>query len=288
MAPFCGEIKHDGTKSLATTRCTDQRDSLALCNLIPYRRALPIDYRNFGSLRGVRAEGLKYYGGSVELADFCPYNQEFEWKTVVRTDRRDSRCELDGNRPPDENGGNPVLELYGHGSRCLDFGGSSWTEQKCGRVRTYSQFMAGCYRFVCADGRVNIRLHNSTRLYPCYRPDQPINIRRLVNGWLREGQILCPDCMEFCDSATVAAVDSRSFASAFASANSSAIAAAINDDVHQHYHQVPVCLPPSDPPWPIGDPPLDEPCSACRSADVATLLLFPILLSSFFLLLISF
>lgn len=51
------------------------KDSLALCNLVPYKRPLPIDYRNFGQLRGVRHEGIKYYGGSVELADFCPYNQ---------------------------------------------------------------------------------------------------------------------------------------------------------------------------------------------------------------------
>jgi len=69
--------------------------------LVPYSRPLPVDYRNFGQLRGVRPEGLRFYGGSVELADFCPYNQEFEWKAVNRsTDRRDSRCELAGNGPP--------------------------------------------------------------------------------------------------------------------------------------------------------------------------------------------
>lgn len=33
VAPFCIEIKHDGKRSLATTKCTAQRDSLALCNL---------------------------------------------------------------------------------------------------------------------------------------------------------------------------------------------------------------------------------------------------------------
>lgn len=33
-SPYCDEIKHDGTRSLATTRCTTQRDSLALCNLV--------------------------------------------------------------------------------------------------------------------------------------------------------------------------------------------------------------------------------------------------------------
>ena len=69
-APFCHDIKHDGRRSLATTRCTDQRDSLALCNLIPYQKALPIEYRNFERLQGVRPQGLRYYGGSVEFGRF--------------------------------------------------------------------------------------------------------------------------------------------------------------------------------------------------------------------------
>jgi len=127
---------------LATTRCTDQRDSLALCNLVPYKKALPVEYRNFASLAGVKKEGVRYYGGSVELADFCPYNQEFEWKAVNSSDRRDSRCELLGNAPPDE--ANSVMEIYGGQSKCFDLP-RSWTERRCGRQKTYSQFAAGCY-----------------------------------------------------------------------------------------------------------------------------------------------
>ncbi|KIH42992.1 hypothetical protein ANCDUO_27016, partial [Ancylostoma duodenale] len=73
--PFCNEIKHDGRKSLAVTRCTSQRDSLALCNLVPYRKELPIQFRNFAKIEGVSQDGTKHYGGSVELADFCPYSQ---------------------------------------------------------------------------------------------------------------------------------------------------------------------------------------------------------------------
>ncbi|KAL3104237.1 hypothetical protein niasHS_002264 [Heterodera schachtii] len=198
-APFCANIKHDGSRSLATTRCTDQRDSLALCNLVPYKKPLPIDYRNFAHLHGVRHEGTKYYGGSVELADFCPYNQEFEWRAVNSTDRRDSRCELLGNAPTDSVA-NAVLEIYGIGSRCFDLA-AYWTERKCGRIRTYSQFMAGCYAFVCSEGRLHIRLHNSTRLYTCFRPGQTVHIRRIVDGWLREGRIACPPCEEMCPQA---------------------------------------------------------------------------------------
>ncbi len=74
-APFCDELKHDGKRSLAVTRCTAQRDSLALCNLVPYRQPLAEEYRNFERLFAVQEDVLQYYGGSVELADFCPYNQ---------------------------------------------------------------------------------------------------------------------------------------------------------------------------------------------------------------------
>ncbi|KAI1724691.1 leishmanolysin domain-containing protein [Ditylenchus destructor] len=195
VAPFCHDIKHDGRKSLATTRCTDQRDSLALCNLVPYKKALPIEYRNFDSLSGVRKEGVRYYGGSVELADFCPYNQEFEWKSVNSSDRRDSRCELPSNSPPSDS--NSVMENYGSNSKCFDLS-FSWVERKCGRVKTYSQFMAGCYEFVCMGGRVHVRVDDSRDWYTCYFTGQQIHIRRIVNGWLREGSIQCPPCEEIC------------------------------------------------------------------------------------------
>lgn len=31
-------------------------------------------------IESVPRDELQYYGGSVELADYCPYNQEFEWR----------------------------------------------------------------------------------------------------------------------------------------------------------------------------------------------------------------
>ncbi|KJH47329.1 Leishmanolysin [Dictyocaulus viviparus] len=138
--PFCNEIKHDGRKSLAVTRCTSQRDSLALCNLVPYKKELPLQFRNFAVIDGVSQEGAKHYGGSVELADFCPYSQEFEWKLPNTSIRRDSRCELEGNNREGED----ILEVYGTSSKCFDFK-QPWVERKCGRTRSLSHYMAGCY-----------------------------------------------------------------------------------------------------------------------------------------------
>ncbi|EFO20021.2 hypothetical protein LOAG_08471 [Loa loa] len=197
LAPFCDEIKHDGKRSLATARCTAQRDSLALCNLIPYQNPLPAEYRNFASLNGVQDESVMYYGGSVELADYCPYNQEFEWKASNSSQRRDSRCELDGNFTPNQ--ANSILEVYGNQSKCFDLA-TFWTERKCGRIRTFLQYKAGCYQYECSEGRLNIGLFNETFFYPCYFAGQYVYVRKIVNGWLREGVVICPSCEEICHS----------------------------------------------------------------------------------------
>lgn len=36
--------------------------------------------KNMLALNGVPDDRVAFYGGSVELADYCPYNQEFEWR----------------------------------------------------------------------------------------------------------------------------------------------------------------------------------------------------------------
>ncbi|KHN87331.1 Leishmanolysin-like peptidase [Toxocara canis] len=259
-SPFCDEIKHDGKRSLATTRCTAQRDSLALCNLsgvnvgtsepdrnypfltelsgdaqIPYRQSLPQDYRNFDSLSGVHADGVKHYGGSVELADFCPYNQEFEWKASNSTERRDSRCELEGNFAPED--ANSILEVYGNHSGCFDLA-TPWTERKCSRIRTFVQYMAGCYQFVCSDGLLYLDVFSGGVVYPCYHPGQRIHIKKIVNGWLREGVVVCPPCEDFCQP--------ESF------------------PLDDKYGK---CRPPMPATYSyIGDPQLQEPCAATISS----------------------
>jgi hypothetical protein len=39
---------------------------------------------------------------------------------------------------------NTILEVYGRHSRCFDLA-VTWTEKKCSRVKSYTQFLAGCY-----------------------------------------------------------------------------------------------------------------------------------------------
>ncbi|CAB3403181.1 unnamed protein product [Caenorhabditis bovis] len=234
--PFCSDIKHDGQKSLAVTRCTSQRDSLALCNLVPFKTELPTQFRNFARLPGVSAAGAKFYGGSVELADFCPYSQEFEWKMANASDRRDSRCELDGNNKQGED----ILEVYGVNSKCFDFT-RPWTERKCGRIRALTHYMAGCYEYNCLNGTLHIGIFNSTEMYPCFAAGQKVHVKRIVDGWLREGSITCPKCEDICKK----------------------------------------CGPPIMVPDYIGDPLLDEPCSSKPHRIFTSILIIVFMIFSF-------
>lgn len=76
--------------------------------------------------------------------------QEFEWKSALGggSGRRDSRCEIETNTPPDDS--NAALETYGNRSRCFGHWGK-WTQRKCGRMRTFAQYGAGCYEVCLRD-----------------------------------------------------------------------------------------------------------------------------------------
>ena len=54
--------------------------------------------QNFKSIPHVYESNVGYYGGSVALADYCPYIQEFTWRSnnvVVRG----SHCMYEENNP---------------------------------------------------------------------------------------------------------------------------------------------------------------------------------------------
>lgn len=80
----------------------------------------------------------------MELADYCPFYQAFTWRDPHSENplHRDSRCELEFNTPSLES--NTILEVYGKHSRCFDLG-VIWTEKRCARIKSYTQFLAGCY-----------------------------------------------------------------------------------------------------------------------------------------------
>ncbi|ENN76852.1 hypothetical protein YQE_06693, partial [Dendroctonus ponderosae] len=187
--PFCNKVKQDPLQ----TECTDDRKSLALCNLLKYQDELPKMYQNFDNLPNVEVGTEGYYGGSVSLADYCPYIQEFTWSSdnvIVRG----SHCQFIENNPkPDKNF---AIERYGQYSRCFEHTQHIWEEKSCRQVRQWKHWGSGCYSYKCQNGRLHIVVGNYS--YQCYHANQEISIRIVSNGWLHKGGIICPPCKELC------------------------------------------------------------------------------------------
>lgn len=63
-----------------------------------WKNNVQILFQNFDWLPNVPNENVTFYGGSVTLADYCPYVQEFTWRanSVVI---RGSHCFYDENNP---------------------------------------------------------------------------------------------------------------------------------------------------------------------------------------------
>ena len=133
--PFCDKVKKDPLQ----TECTDNRDSVALCNLREYEQELDSKFQNFDYIPSVNNESTGFYGGSVALADFCPYIQEFTWKLNEQF-HRGSKCHFRENTPAPEK--NFALELYGPQSKCLNHNSEMWEERNCFEV---SKFGFECY-----------------------------------------------------------------------------------------------------------------------------------------------
>ncbi|KAK5639681.1 hypothetical protein RI129_012173 [Pyrocoelia pectoralis] len=187
--PFCNKVKRDPIQ----TECTDDRTSVALCNLVRHDHILPQLYQNFDYIMHVKSGTEEFYGGSVTLADYCPYIQEFTWrsKNVIV---RGSHCQYPENNPkPDKNF---ALEKYGKSSRCFDHTNQMWEERSCKQMRQWLHWGSGCYAYHCENGRLHIIVGNYT--YTCYHAYQELSIRIISGGWLHKGAIICPPCREIC------------------------------------------------------------------------------------------
>lgn len=84
-----------------------------------------------------------HLGGSVQLADYCPFMQQVSWSMHGET--RDSKCTIDENRPSDH-AKNYILEEYGVRSKCF-LHGREWNvyTDKCESKITVLKTV-GCYQ----------------------------------------------------------------------------------------------------------------------------------------------
>ena len=126
--PFCDKVKRDPLQ----TECTDNRDSVALCNLRRYDHVIDTKYQNFDYIPNLGNDSVEYYGGSVVLADYCPYIQEFTWKQNEEV-VRGSKCSFPENSPVADK--NFALEHYGANSKCFNHVDEMWEERSCTEVR---------------------------------------------------------------------------------------------------------------------------------------------------------
>ena len=104
---------------------------------------------------------------------------------------------------------------------------------------------------------------------------------QMVNGWLREGRILCPECEQLCPSAT-----SFLHSPQLLGIRLEPAPIRLDDDADAGMEQMAErhfpegCLPPENPPWPIGDPAMDEPCAAAQHGPLLCLIIALIGLAS--------
>lgn len=200
IRPFCDRVKGD----LLQIACTEDRSSKAVCNMRHYKDPLPGVYQNFDRLEGTDDNtSLAHFGGSVDLADYCPFIQEFTWQ-VQNITVRGSRCDLGSNSIESEK--NAALEHYGPESRCFEHG-RRWEQRSCVYKRHWHHFGAGCYKYTCSGGHINVIVGDIS--YPCYYTDQVVHIEQLVDRWLYNGSVVCPSCDKVCSPTKCMTYDKR-------------------------------------------------------------------------------
>ncbi|XP_029461150.1 leishmanolysin-like peptidase [Rhinatrema bivittatum] len=188
--PYCDTLR---SNPLQLTCRQDQR-AVAVCNLQRFQKHLPQEYQYFDQLDGVLKEELPFYGGAVEIADFCPFSQEFSWHLSGEF-QRTSDCRVPENQPdPSRNYG---AETYGPNSVCL-IQKSAFSMEQCTKKMTYPDWGSGCYQISCSSQGLKIWVHDTA--YLCSRAGQVLAVNAQMNDWVYTGNLICPTCWDFCES----------------------------------------------------------------------------------------
>jgi hypothetical protein len=190
--------------------CNSNRDAVLLCNLMRYQQRLPFLYRNFDSThhqnhlhhdlnKFTDANPISnYLGGSVVLADYCPFMQQVSWS--INNEIRDSKCSFDENKPDKHK--NYILEQYGKQSKCF-LHNRTWQiySDKCQSRITVSKTI-GCYKYEC-DPKKGLLVKINDNELKCSYKDQVVEFTLTENHNNKNmtvyfGNIVCPSCEEIC------------------------------------------------------------------------------------------
>ncbi|XP_075687136.1 leishmanolysin-like peptidase, partial [Rhinoderma darwinii] len=189
VSPFCDTLRSNPLK----LTCRQDQRAVAICNLQRFPKSLPQEYQYFDHIPGVPQEDLAYYGGAVEIADFCPFTQEFSWHLSGEY-QRSSDCTMSQNQPAAAR--NYGAERYGPESVCVEQR-SAFVMGQCSKRMSYPDWGSGCYQVSCAPEGLQIWLEEIP--YLCSRAGQVIAVGTRITEWFYEGKLVCPSCRDFCD-----------------------------------------------------------------------------------------
>uniref|UniRef100_A0A8D0LBB6 Leishmanolysin-like peptidase n=1 Tax=Sphenodon punctatus TaxID=8508 RepID=A0A8D0LBB6_SPHPU len=185
VAPYCDILRNN---PLQLTCRQDQR-AVAVCNLQKFPKKLPQEYQYFDSLTGVPPEDLAYYSGSVEIADYCPFSQEFSWH-ISGEFQRSSDCRIVENQP------GQLVVCVGTFLHLLSLIG--FRTPKSPTTPTHVCWGVGCQcRVSCSSQGLSVWVKDTA--YLCSRSGQVLTVSIQMNGWVHVGDIICPACKDFCD-----------------------------------------------------------------------------------------
>ncbi|KAM4697940.1 leishmanolysin-like peptidase [Rhinophrynus dorsalis] len=190
MRPFCDTLR----SSPLRLTCRQDQKAVAICNLQRFPKPLPQEYQYFDSIPGVVTEELAHYGGAVEIADYCPFAQEFRWHLSGEF-QRSSDCRSAENQPSSSK--NYGAESYGPASACLEQR-SAFVMEQCAKRVSYPDWGSGCYQVSCSPDGLLVWVYDSP--YLCTRSGLVLTINVQINGWHYDGKLVCPSCWDFCDS----------------------------------------------------------------------------------------
>ncbi|CAD5112099.1 DgyrCDS1340 [Dimorphilus gyrociliatus] len=182
------------------TKCDEDKKSVVMCNMVKYKQPLIDDFQNFLSIPGIKNSDVKYYGSSASLSDFCPFFQEFEWKTNGKF-LRTSVCSFPENQLGKVN--NFLLETYGKESRCFEnLRYTPWYTLNCKNRSKFTLPHVGsaCYKYEC-DPDNGLLVTVGKEKIKCSRKGEVVEISSIVDNWLHKGNIICPDCLDMCPKA---------------------------------------------------------------------------------------
>ncbi|KAM7380031.1 hypothetical protein PAMP_003358 [Pampus punctatissimus] len=169
------------------------RANYSLAQRLDWGRGLGCDFY-FEQIPDVTSDQLSYFGGAVEIADYCPFSQEFSWHLSGEY-QRNSYCRVSENQP--DWWRNYGAEQYGPDAVCL-YQKSAFVMEQCTRKMTFPDWGSGCYKVSClAQGLV---VYVQDRSFHCFRKGQLLSVSVRVNDWVYNGVLICPACTDFCDN----------------------------------------------------------------------------------------